>query len=353
MISLRQKPEMPSSPVPIVSVGAGGIVENAHYPAYRRAGFPVSAVTDLDPERAQRVGAIVGAKAVTTLAELIRIAPPGCIYDLAVPGAAVASVLRLLPEDSFVLIQKPLGETLAQAEEIVSICEKKRLRAAVNFQLRWAPYMLAVQDAIAQGLLGDVYELEFKVNVFTPWANWTFLEKAPRMEMVYHSIHYLDFIRHLWGEPTGVQAISLKDPSSPNLDSTRSTISLHFERTKRATVQTFHHHRAAPGHAESFCRLDGTEGSIWVQMGLNLNYPEGGEDRLEIWRTGDPSWTSIPCDGSWFPDAFVGPMAAMMIWQQGGPPPWTEVHDALNTMRLVETAYRSSDAGGLDPKSLW
>lgn len=349
MISLRQTPDLPERAIPILSVGAGGIVENAHYPAYRLAGFPVAGVFDPVRERAERAAQLVGAPVVDSLAELVRQAPAEVIYDVAVPGAVVEDVLAELPDGAFVLIQKPLGETYAQAQRIVAQCEAKGLRAAVNFQLRWAPYMLALQDAVAQGLLGEVYELEFKINVLTPWANWKFLESAPRMEMVYHSIHYLDFIRHLWGEPTGVMALSLNDPSSPRLESTRSTISLNYDRTRRATVQTFHNHQAPPGHAESYCRLDGTQGSMWVQMGLNLNYPEGGPDRIEIWREGDTAWTEIPCEGGWFPHAFIGPMAAMMRWHAGGPAPWTEVHDSLRTMRLVETAYRCSDEGGRNP----
>ena len=38
----------PTSPKPIVIIGAGGIVRDAHMPAYAKAGLTVSGVTDLD-----------------------------------------------------------------------------------------------------------------------------------------------------------------------------------------------------------------------------------------------------------------------------------------------------------------
>ena len=41
-------PEMPSSPRPIVIIGAGGIVKDAHLPAYKIAGFPVAGIYDID-----------------------------------------------------------------------------------------------------------------------------------------------------------------------------------------------------------------------------------------------------------------------------------------------------------------
>lgn len=334
---------MPSSIAPIVSIGAGGIVHNAHYPAYQKAGFKVAKTYDPISVSANKAAGMVGSAVCESVSGATL---EGAIYDLAVPGSAILDTLRELPDGAFVLIQKPLGETLEQAEQIVRLSDQKGLKAAVNFQLRWAPYMLALKDLIAKGALGDTHELEFKICVHTPWADWSFLERAPRMEMVYHSIHYLDFIRHIWGEPNAVKAHSIKDPSSPKLESTRSTVILDYGPMKRAVVQTFHGHVAPPGHQESYLRIEGDKGAAWIQMGLNMNYPKGAEDRFEYWRQGDPDWTQVKLNGSWFPDAFIGPMAAMMIWAEDGPAPSTEVHDALKTMRLVDTAYRDSDHKG-------
>lgn len=335
---------MPTSRRPIVSIGAGGIVQNAHYPAYLKAGFRVARAFDLNLETANAAANLVGATVANSIAEAI---VPDAIFDIAVPGSAILETLNHLPDGAHVLIQKPLGESLAQATQIVERCTQKGFRAAVNFQLRWAPYMLALKDLIAKGQLGECHELDVKINVHTPWADWPFLERAPRMEMVYHSIHYLDFIRHLWGDPISVKALSIPDPSAPKLESSRSTVLLSYGPMKRAVVHTYHGHVAPSRHEESYLRIEGTEGAAFVQMGLNLSYPRGGADHLEFWRKGDPDWTEVPLIGSWFPDAFIGPMAAMMIWAEGGPAPSTEVHDAARTMRLVELAYEDSDRGGI------
>ncbi len=50
-------PPRPEQPRPIVILGAGGIVQAAHLPAYAKAGFPVMAIADIVPEKAQRVAA--------------------------------------------------------------------------------------------------------------------------------------------------------------------------------------------------------------------------------------------------------------------------------------------------------
>ena len=52
---LRQSWPRPSVPKPIVIIGAGGIVIDAHLPAYRLAELPVAGVFDLDAERTRAV----------------------------------------------------------------------------------------------------------------------------------------------------------------------------------------------------------------------------------------------------------------------------------------------------------
>ncbi len=325
----------------------------AHLPAYELCGFKVNGIFDSRPEVSAQIAidfeiAIVA----NSLSELVSVAPEDVIFDIAVPGRNILEVLAQLPDNAYVLIQKPLGETLQQAKEIVAAVESKNLHAAVNFQLRWAPYSLALKSLLATNVLGEIHDVDVKINVHTPWANWTFLEDAPRMEMVYHSIHYLDFIRHIMGEPRGVQARSIRDPRSPKLESSRSTIILDYGDFCRATVHTYHGHVAGPKHQESYLKAEGTTGVARFQMGLNMDYPKGGPDIFEYWLEGDEDWTNVPLEGSWFPHAFRGPMAAMMTWCAGGPAPSTEVHDALITMKLVEAAYKSSDIGGICPESV-
>jgi len=58
---------------------------------------------------------------------------------------------------------------LAQARAIVDCCRRKRLVAAVNHQLRFAPYMLALRDAFQRGWLGAMTDVENALNCSDPW----------------------------------------------------------------------------------------------------------------------------------------------------------------------------------------
>src|SRR5215468_11157068 len=111
---ILQTPALPRRPRPVVSVGAGGIVRDAHMPAYRLAGFPVAAVHDLARERAEALARDFGIPRVCgSLAEAVGSAPAGAVFDLALPASAIVPVLDELPDGVAVLIQKPMGEDLA------------------------------------------------------------------------------------------------------------------------------------------------------------------------------------------------------------------------------------------------
>ena len=177
--SLRQSWPAPSHPKPIVTIGAGSIVADAHFPAYRKAGLPIAGVYDLDATRAKSVAGKFGvAKVFDSLDEAV--STEGAIFDLATPPGAHKSVLERIPVGSGVLIQKPMGADLDQATEILKVCRDRKLAAAVNFQLRFAPMMLAVRDALDRGLLGRLVDVEVHLAIDTPWGLFAFLKGLPR-----------------------------------------------------------------------------------------------------------------------------------------------------------------------------
>ena len=58
--SLVQSWPKPSKPRPIVTFGAGSIVGDAHFPAYRKAGFPVAGLYDPDHAKAEKLAEPMG-----------------------------------------------------------------------------------------------------------------------------------------------------------------------------------------------------------------------------------------------------------------------------------------------------
>ena len=340
---LSQSWPMPARPRPIVIVGAGGIVRDAHLPAYRKAGFPVAAIFDLDRERAVTAARDWGIPRVAaSLEEAAGMAD--VVFDLATPPGAHLDVLRALPDGATALIQKPMGRDLDEASAILALCRTKRLTAAVNFQLRFAPMMLAVRDAVARGLLGRLVDVEVHLNLLTPWHLFPFLKGLPRVEIAVHSIHYLDLIRSFLGDPAGVHARTLGHPSS-DMAQTRTSAILDYGGDVRCCLSINHNHDFGERFQSATFRFEGGRGAALVKLGLLLDYPRGQPDELWIAPGRDAGWTQVPLAGPWFPDAFIGRMANLQRAAAGDDAQLhASVEDAWHTMAVVEACFRSSAA---------
>ncbi|MCX5571619.1 Gfo/Idh/MocA family protein [Kaistia nematophila] len=340
--SLVQAWPLPTAPRPIVIIGAGGIVNDAHLPAYALAGFPVAGIFDRDVGRAKALAEQWGVPFFRTLDEAV--AARDAIFDLATPPAAHLEIMRRLPKGATVLIQKPMGRDLDEATAILNLCRERQFKAAVNFQLRFSPMMLAVRDALQRGLLGRLVDVEMHLNLVTPWHLFPFLKGMSRVEIAVHSIHYLDLIRGMLGNPTGIHARTLGHPGN-ELAQTRTSAMLDFGPDVRCTLSINHDHDFGRKFQDATFRFEGDQGAASVKLGLLLNYPAGEPDELWITaaRGADADWRQVPLAGGWFPNAFAGVMSNLQRFSAGEDDSLvTSVEDAWHTMALVEAAFRSA-----------
>lgn len=330
----------PGNPKPIVIIGAGGIVRDAHLPAYAKAGLQVLAVTDLDATRSAALARDFAIPQVfASVADAARSLGTSIIYDVAVPPDAISRILPDLPDGAAVLIQKPMGADLAQARAIRQICRDKGLKAAVNFQLRFSPMMMAARQAVAGGLIGDPLEIEVHLNIFTPWHLFPFLLPMPRVELLVHSIHYLDSIRAVFGTPKGVFARSLPDPRAPGLAQTRTSVLLDYGDLRRGVMSINHNHQGGRKFQSAWFRIEGTAGALMVKLGVCFDYPNGEADELWFCPIGG-DWHQVPLTGSWFIESFMGPMRNLQRFDAGEDTRlFSGVEDAFHSMALVEACF--------------
>lgn len=82
-----------------------------------------------------------------------------------------------------------------------------------------------------------------------------------------------------------------------------------------------------------------------------MAYPAGVPDVFEyilIDEGKKPEWKTLDVKGGWFPHAFIGSMAQVMLAKEGAiEKPDNSVEDCIHTMACVEAAYQSSGQGGV------
>lgn len=342
---------LPKVTLPIILIGAGGIVKDAHLPAYRKAGFNVYGIVNRTKSKAEALAAAFDIPNVfDTVAEAVAKAPKDAVYDITIMPDTFIETLEVLPDGAAVLIQKPMGDYYVESEAILEVCQRKKLVAAINCQLRQAPFVNAARWLIEQGYIGEVYDMEVRVTVHTPWQLFPHVMVHPRLEILYHSVHYIDLIRSFLGNPRSVYAKTLKHPAK-DLSSSRTTLLFDYGDTLHAVVNTNHDHEFGPKHEESYIKWEGTKGAIRATMGLLMDYPHGVPDVFEYCVKpedgSEPKWVEYPIEGTWFPDAFIGSMGSLMRYKLGETTVLpAAVEDVIHTMAVVEAAYNSSETGG-------
>jgi predicted dehydrogenase len=180
------------------------------------------------------------------------------------------------------------------------------------------------------------------VSVATPWHLWPWLRDAPRLDLMYHSIHYFDSIRAWLGDPQWVTSHHARFPDQPERAETKTLTVLEYESGLHALVAVNHHDHSGAGIAEF--RILGTAGAIEGTIGLLAEYPRARPDTLRFTsqRFVPHMWHAPTLTGLWLPDAFVGPMYGLMQAIDGGSPPETDALDHCQTLRVVHAAYRSA-----------
>jgi predicted dehydrogenase len=162
------------------------------------------------------------------------------------------------------------------------------------------------------------------------------------------SVHHLDVLRFLFGDPEDIFTVSRTDP--------RTT----FEHKDGITVSTL----KFPGNVLAVSmedvwsgpreeRFDSdiyikwrVEGTAGVAQGT-IGWPDGSPSTLTYAskKTTGGKWVTPTWETMWFPHAFIGVMEQLQYAVKTGEAPALSVADNVKTMALVEAGYRSMDSG--------
>jgi predicted dehydrogenase len=191
--------------------------------------------------------------------------------------------------------------------------------------------------------LGEPVIATIEMRAIPHWQ--PFLEGTDRLTLQNMSIHHLDVLRHLFGDPEGIYVSARTDPRTvfPHRDGVCLYI-LDWANGMRASawddVWTGPVREGGDGDIYINWRVEGTEGIAGGHIGWPA-YPERRPSTIRFTTLAqpgcvfEPRWPEV-----WFPDAFQGTMGQLLGALQGEPLDISG-RDNLGTMALVEAGYRS------------
>lgn len=344
-IDLDYKPKLPKDKsIGIAIIGAGEIVQSSHLPAYKIAEFNIVGIYDIDMRKAQTVAQSFDLKKCYQSLEELLEDDEVQVVDIAVPAKFQPEIVeKVVRTGKHVLCQKPLAETMEEAKKIHRVVQEAGVKGAVNQQMRWAPGIRASHTIIERGWLGELVQASIQVNVFTNWESWPWLTEIDTLEVMYHSIHYLDSIRFLFGTPEYIYADGAKFPNQKAKGESRTLIHMKFSGETRGLIHDNHNNWAGEDDWYATFRFEGTEGVIKGTNGALYNYPIGREDTLTFKsKKLEPNyWFTPKLEGKWFPHAFMGTMGELLRAIEENREPENSIEDNLITLKMLFATYLS------------
>lgn len=337
----------------IAFIGCGGIVNYGHIPSYQAHGFNMIGGYDINPEAAARTVREHGLQKIYSSLDDVLNDPAIQIVDIATMAWDRHKIVeKASAAGKHMLCQKPFSDIYSNAVQMADIAKRANLKIAVQQQFRWSSIIQATRALLQEGWLGALLDVQVQVSIHTPWDMWPWIASQPRLEVIYHSIHYLDSLRFLFGDPILVTSRHTKHPTQQAKGETKTITVWEYPNGLQILIAICHFDWS-PGLYSLF-RVLGTDGLIEGTIGTNYDYPDGRNDTIKFTSRSQPELnfsTTLP--GKWIPDAFYGPMASLMEAIQTDGEPITSARDNLGTLRVVEAAYRSMmEARSVNPAEI-
>jgi predicted dehydrogenase len=328
-------------------LGSGFVVNECHLPAYRKAGFNPVAIASRDRRKAEQTAQRHGIPKVHDSYEDLLNDRSIEVLDIAVPPQAQLGLIKQACARQTVqgiLAQKPLGINYTEAVAAAMECKRAGIVLSVNQNMRYDQSVRAARTLLHNGVLGQPVFATIEMRGIPHWMPWQAeLGWATLRTM---SIHHLDCFRYWFGGPEGIYCSIRTDPRAkfPHADGICAYILDYASGLRCVGIDdpwTGPAKEGCPSDIYLRWRIEGLNGLAIGDIGWcrdpcttpsTIKYAKKGDSGFH-----EPIWTE-----SWFPDAFIGTMAQLLIALETGTEPAISAADNLKTMALVEAAYKSA-----------
>jgi len=328
-------------------LGAGFIVNDCHLVAYRKYGLNPVAIASRQIDTARKAASQHRIATVYDNYDRLLADETIEVLDIAVPPNAQLELIKRACERRTVkgiLAQKPLGMNYAEACQAVEACEKAGITLAVNQNMRYDQSVRAGKTLLDNGLFGQPVFATIDMRGIPHWMPWH--KDLGWLTLRIMSIHHLDAFRYWFGEPERIFCSVRTDPRTKfSHQDGIATYILEYKSGLRCVgiddTWTGPAKEGCPADIRIEWRIEGTNGLAIGDIGWCKD-PYTTPSTLRYATKGDETFHRPTWKESWFPDAFAGTMAQLLIALENRTEPAISGRDNLNTMALVEAAYRSA-----------
>lgn len=209
-----------SKPIPILVVGCGH-QGSAHGKAYHAMPeFRVAGVVSRGPETRERLSNELGVSAYDDYYKAFKATEPEAVSINTYPDTHAEYAIHAMQNGAHIFLEKPLAETVEDAEAIFSTAQETGRKVVVGYGNRFNPVMIRFVEESQK--LGRPLVMRMNLNQQGKGAEWIFEKNlmdclAPLVDC---GVHYVDMMCWMTGsKPLRVHAIGarLTDEVKPDI----------------------------------------------------------------------------------------------------------------------------------------
>ena len=333
-------------------IGCGGIADRRTLPGMMLAeNAELIAVMDANKEAADRCKEKYNAKyAFDNIEELLALDEIEAVYIASPVFCHKEQAMAAADAKKHILIEKPVGLTSVEAEEIATYCEGKGIKMGVGFMMRFHAYHQKIREIVQSGKIGEIVSARAQLTCWYPE-----MENCWRQDMKLSGggammdmgVHCVDLIRYITGlEVTEAAGFKGNQVFNYSVEDAGCVI---FRLNNGATAYVDANFNIPDAAAKCKIEFYGTKGSIFAQG--TISQVEGGE--IEVLCTDDSAGYDANQDRGEvkpldikveFGNMYTKEIEAFGKAVKGeGEIPVTTA-DAIMSQKVIEASYESSDS---------
>lgn len=181
----------------------------------------IQCVCDIHEEVAERAASEFGVPHyVTDYKELVSRSDIDLVYVAVPPAYHYDVVMSALDHNKHVLCEKPLANSLNEANEMLEKAKEEGLVHAMHFPLPYSLPFVFVKEQVEEGKLGDIVRVNLVMHFDQwprPWQVTPWIGTREQGGFIREIMpHYIQMIMHIFGDITEVHA-EIDYPTDPDL----------------------------------------------------------------------------------------------------------------------------------------
>ena len=290
-INRPTKLEIGPGPTKVAVVGAGYIADYHLEILQKNQDVELTAICDLDPERARRAAERFGARnSVTSMEELAKLGVQ--IAHVLVPPDLHARVGRELLELGIgVFLEKPFALTSKDGQALVELAKERGLPIGVNHNNCFHPSFVRLRETLESGAIGRLEHVKVTLSVplrqldAQAFSHWMFRE--PRNIIFEQAPHPFSQLYDLIGkvEETRTTLLGTRELNPGQLFHDRWAVAARGERGTAELYFAF-----GQDFTRSTIEVLGTDGMLEADLHNNLFASETKSKWLDFWNSFLAGW---------------------------------------------------------------